>query len=142
MTAGRPTVYSEELVKKAQEYIESAKLAKQNAKESNKKVTPPNIADLSIHLGISRKTLYNLGEEHDEFLHILEQVMALQEDMLLDYGLLGEYNSTITKLMLTKHGYSDKTETDITSKGEGIQPVLVEFISKKPDENNTDTTGV
>ena len=29
MTAGRPTVYSEELVKKAQEYIESAKLAKQ-----------------------------------------------------------------------------------------------------------------
>lgn len=43
---------------------------------------------------------------------------AAQASQLLQNGLVNHYNSTITKLMLTKLGYSDKREVDHTSKGE------------------------
>ena len=36
--------------------------------------------------------------------------MELQEDLLKEGGLIGDFNSTIAKLFLTKHGYSDKQE--------------------------------
>jgi len=44
----------------------------------------------------------------------------LQERKLICNGLMGDFNPAITKMMLTKHGYSDKMETDITTKGQSI----------------------
>lgn len=38
-----------------------------------------------------------------------------------------------------KDEFSDRTETDLTSKGDKIETVLVQFINEK---DNTDTTGV
>jgi hypothetical protein len=45
--------------------------------------------------------------------------MAKQERELLNGSLKGDYNATISKLMLTKHGYSDKVESEISGPGGG-----------------------
>lgn len=75
---------------------------------------------------MSRKTLYNWADQNDDFLHIFELILSEQEKTLVKYGLEGKFNSTITKLMLTKHGYHDKQETDITSGGDKltVQPIM------------------
>ena len=44
-----------------------------------------------------------------------------QELTLLNGSLTSGLNANIAKLVLGKHGYSDKQETDITSKGESIK---------------------
>ena len=49
-------------------------------------------------------------EEGNEFRDILDSIMDYQRFELTNKGLKGETNSVITKLMLTKHGYSDKQE--------------------------------
>lgn len=51
--------------------------------------------------------------------------------------------STFVLERLNKKEYSSKTETDITSGGQSLQPVLVKFIDGKPEsQDNRDTPGV
>jgi hypothetical protein len=69
----------------------------------------PTLEGLAVHLSVARQTLYDWGTEdseryHPEFSDILEQLMAAQASQLVQNGLVNNYNSTITKLMLTKHG--------------------------------------
>ena len=44
-------------------------------------------------------------ENKREFSDILDQINTKQECVLLDNGLTGKFNASITKLMLGKHGY-------------------------------------
>jgi hypothetical protein len=55
--------------------------------------------------------------------------MQKQEKGLLKGGIEGTYNSTITKLMLTKHNYSDKQETALTGADGG--PVQLQEIKRE-----------
>jgi hypothetical protein len=85
----------------------------------------PTIEGLAVHLGVARQTLYDWTDSkgdrfHEEFSDILEQLKAAQASQLIQNGLVNNYNPTITKLMLTKHGYNDKSEVDHTSKGERV----------------------
>jgi len=43
---------------------------------------------------------------------------------------------------LGRNNYSKRTETDLTSKGEALQPLLVKFLDDKSDSNSGDTDGV
>ena len=108
----RPSEYSEGVLKIAELY----------AKDWGER-NIPSVADLAHKLDVTRKTLYNWGEKYPEFLYILEKINALQESTLLDKGLRGDYNSSIVKLALGKHGYHDKADTDITSGGEKLAGV-------------------
>lgn len=128
MTVGRPTEYTPEVLEKAQELLSEALAARD---DHEKVVTPPNMAQLAGRLGVSRKTIYNWANSHEEFLHIVEQILAIQEDMLLDRGLVGQYNASIAKLMLTKHGYTDKQ--DITSDGKALPTPILNGLSKDTD---------
>jgi len=105
--AGRPTKKTDDVITKAQDYINGGYL---------KDELVPTIAGLSLYINIRRSTIYKWATENQIFSDILEKVMAAQEHKLINGGLTGEYNSTITKLMLTKHGYSDKQETEVTGK--------------------------
>ena len=68
--------------------------------------------------------------KHKEFSLSLDRIVEAQKKVLLNKGLSGEYNPTIAKLILSaNHGMSEKTETDITSKGEKIE--LIEFVFPK-----------
>ncbi len=51
-----------------------------------------------------------------EFAAVMTDLRNLQAEMLINNGLTGNYASTITKVMLTKHGYVDKQEVkaDVT----------------------------
>ena len=116
---GRPTYYSDETVRKAKEYL-------QDYQSYGDAV--PSVAGLSIAIERSRSTLYEWAKDSDkkEFSDILEQINATQEKTALSKGLRGDFNSTIVKLLLGKHGYHDKVDQELTGKGgEPIQWNLV-----------------
>ena len=114
MARGRPTSYNPSTV---------AKAVSTYVKLRQQKLLLPTIEGLAVHLSVARDTLYEWAKQHEDFSDILEALMAAQADQLVNNGLVGVYNSTITKLMLTKHGYTDKQ--DITSGGEMLPtPIL------------------
>jgi hypothetical protein len=108
----RPTKLTEELFSKAESYLDSYDSL------------IPSAAGLSIFLDVSRATLYNWAEKDDRFLDILEKVNTHQEHKCLNGGLSGDYNSTIAKLVLGKHGYKDQQETDLRAHVETSTPVI------------------
>ena len=99
--------------------------------------TVPNIAGLACYLSKARSRVYEYGEQNEEFKDILESILALQESKLLSGGLKGDYNPTITKLMLTKHGYSDKSEVDNKSSDGSMspKPTRIELVPGKSDDS-------
>ena len=104
MATGRPTKYSDELYEQAVEYI--------NGGYKEYEHTIPSIVGLSIILNIAKSTLYLWAENKEHpFSDILELCNDTQHVTLINKGLTGEFNSNITKLVLGKHGYSDKQET-------------------------------
>lgn len=125
----RPTEYSKELEIKAREYIESF--------ESNSD-SIPSVVGLCKVINRARSTVYKWADEDDKkFSDILSELKEAQELALLNKGLSGEFNSTITKLILTKHGYSDKQETELSGvNGKPIevdQNITVDFIDPSSD---------
>jgi len=137
---GRPTSYSEEILNKTKEY-----------KENWQSIFPedklPTIEGLSLYISINRSTIYDWisqvdNEELQEFSNIVEEILAKQGKTLVNKGLANEFNASITKVMMSKHGYKEANETDLTSKGEVLQPILVKFIDGKTTDDNRNTTGV
>jgi hypothetical protein len=122
MPAGRPTDYSEEILSQSKVYIDSCEdelisfVSGQGENftkyEQKLKVKIPTIEGLALYLKIHRSTLYAWQKEHKEFSDIIEELQQKQSDRLLSNGLSGDYNSTIAKVLLTKHGYTDKQEID------------------------------
>lgn len=120
--AGRPTEYSEEIVTKANQYLASCKDEFENlvAQESDKyttykqvlKVKLPSIEGLALYLEIHRSTIYEWQKTYPEFSDIIEKLQQQQAETLVNNGLSGNYNPTIAKVLLTKHGYTDKQEID------------------------------
>lgn len=106
---GRPTLFSEEMLQKAEQYIA-------NCTTTEERVKLPTVQGLALHLGVDRGTIYQWEKEHPSFFNTLEKLRQQQHNDLVDYGLSGQYNSTIAKLLLTNnHGYRDKTESTSTN---------------------------
>lgn len=110
---GRPPLYSETMQAKADEYL--------RCYETLNHVVPSR-AGLACYLGISRSTTYLWEQEYPDFLNTLEAISALQECISLNGGLKGDLNSTIVKLVLANHGYSEKQQTDLTSSDGSMTP--------------------
>ena len=121
---GRPTKLTGELLEKAEEYVYDFR--------ANEDVVP-SVAGLACYLEISRSSLYNYKDENARFLDIVERVELLQEKMLVNGGLMGDFNPTIAKLMMTKHGYSDKQEVDNRSSDNSMRPVF-NIVGVSPDD--------
>lgn len=118
----RPTIYTEEFLETAYEYITDCP------------DVIHSVVGLCIHLNISKSTAYKwVSEEKEEFSDIIDTVSALQERKLMGGGLSNEFNSAITKLLLSKHGYTDKTETDITTKGKSINTWTINPVTTNKD---------
>ena len=121
---GRPTKLTDELKAKAELYLTDYL--------SNEDIVP-SVAGLACYLEISRSSLYNYKDENARFLDIVERVELLQEKMLVNGGLMGDFNPTIAKLMMTKHGYSDKQEVDNRSSDNSMRPVF-NIVGVSPDD--------
>ena len=63
---------------------------------------------------------------------------AAQASQLIQNGLVNNYNATITKLMLTKHGYRDKQEVDHTTDGKPIAGFNFVSNGGTPSDNTAD----
>jgi len=106
MQVGRPSKYTPELLDKAESYL---------TEWENEDDMIPSVEGLSVFINIARSTLYKWSEEKPEFSDILERINIKQNRVLINKGLSGEFNSNITKLVLGKHGYSDKADTPIAN---------------------------
>jgi len=94
----------------------------------------PTGAGLARHLICSRQVLYNWAKVHPEFKEILEIMNTEQEVKLINGGLTNRYNYAITKLMLVRHGYHDRVDSDLTSGGEAITKIEIVALN----DNSTD----
>jgi hypothetical protein len=99
----RPTKYSQEIVEKAQHYLD-------NFQQYGEVI--PSAVGLALVLDIWRSTLYEWAKAEDKkaFTDILDNINKRQEQILLNNGLNNKFNSNITKLVLGKHGYHDRLE--------------------------------
>ena len=106
-TMGRPTKYTGNTCKRARHYLA-------NHLEYDDLV--PSIAGLACALDVTRETVREWASEEgkEDFSAIVGKIMASQEKKLLNGGLSGGHNASIAKLMLSKHGYSDKSEVQQT----------------------------
>jgi len=103
---GRPTKYNSEIVKKALDYLETY--------QTKYKDEIPSIIGLALVLDISDETLQSWRKDKTkvEFSGILEAIARKQHQILIAKGLNGEFNPSIAKLVLGKHGYHDRQEID------------------------------
>jgi len=110
--AGRPTKYNKEMQEAADAYIKDY---------ADHEHAIPSVVGMAMVLGVVASTLDLWGEKHPEFSGTLEACKDSQHFTLMNKGLKNEFNSTITKLALANHGYSESTKTDVTSGGEKIK---------------------
>jgi hypothetical protein len=127
---GRPTKWSEELEAKALEYVK-------NWQNTGKDVVP-SIVGLCSYINVAKSTIYKWADENKgNFSDIVSQINESQEQHLMGGGLKGDYNASIAKLMLTKHGYHDKVEQDNKSSDGSMSPInaddLVDAIRQVAD---------
>lgn len=126
---GRPSGLTQELIDKAKDYLLDG------YKEFGNIV--PSIAGLGCYLGIGRSTIYEYKEKSKDFSDTLEAILMKQEMLLINGGLNQTFSGTISKLMLANHGYSDKVETDITTKGESVnKPTTINLVSPVNNDNS------
>ena len=126
---GRPTDLDDELIKRAMIYLCDG------FKEVGEVV--PTVAGLACFLGKNRSTMYEWSKRSVEFSDILDGIAVTQENILVNNGLTGAFNAPVTKMMLTKHGYSDKIEQDVTSNGQtvGNTPTVIQIVGVGDDDS-------
>lgn len=125
---GRPTKYSKELLEKAKEYLETYDTVGD---------VIPSVEGLSLYLDITRTTIYDWEKQEgkEEFSYILRKINAKQHQVLVNKGLSNDFNSAITKLVLGKHGYHEKTQQELSGPDGGpVQFSKIERVIVDPEE--------
>jgi len=119
MPGGRPSDYNESKLAVAADYLENY--------QSMGDIVP-SFAGLADELGVRPDRCTAWGSKNPEFQAMLDKINAKQHRLLLAGGLGGTHNSNICKLMLSKHGYSDKQEIDQTSSDGSMTPTKIEIL--------------
>lgn len=101
----RPTKYNNKILEKAEEYLTSW--------EDDGDMIP-SVEGLALKINIARSTIYEWDKEKPEFSDILQRINEKQKQTLINKGLSGAFNSNITKLVLGKHGFSDKSQQEVS----------------------------
>ena len=121
MPAGRPTKYTQALLGKCYEYINTWKDTEDMI---------PSHGGLFLFIEISTTCGYDWAKEEDkkEFSDILDQILLMQHQELINKGLSNDFNSNITKLVLGKHGYHDKQDTNLGGQADNPIQGSVTFV--------------
>lgn len=96
----------------------------------------PTIAGLACYTEKRRNTIYDYASQDEEFSNIVEGILRLQESKLVNEGLKGNFNSTIAKLILSKHGYADSQDLKHSSPDGSMTPVSIgiQFVNSPVSE--------
>lgn len=134
MAGGRPLKFQsvEELEEKIQAYFDDV-ASKAVTLEDGKIIQEPlTITGLALALDTTRQGLINY-EERDEFYDTIKRAKTVVENFA-EKKLFGN-NATGAIFALKNFGWKDKTEQDITSKGESINKDATSvLLSKLPQE--------
>lgn len=116
----RPLEYTPEVIDKVNEYLEECvDEDKQSIKYESEKSTGfenklivkiPTIEGLAVYLNVHKSTIYDWESRFTEFSDVIAKLRSIQADRLINNGLSGDYNPTIAKVLLTKHGYREGVE--------------------------------
>lgn len=120
---GRPPIQLEDLPKGWEESIIA--MSKEGA----------SIVELAIELDISRGSLYALMERDSDFLNTIKRCKRHCEAWWLKQGRIQlenrDFSPTLWYMnMKNRFGWTDKQQTDVTSKGKELNITPIEFISK------------
>ena len=126
---GRPSKLTDAVIEQAWKYLSDTASISPRAGGMI-----PTKEKLALTLKVSRQTLDNWAGDSSDFLDILNTLEQIQADTLLQHGLLGTYNSTIAKLMLSKHGYIEKSEQDQNINL--VQPIVGGLAKAELDEGD------
>jgi hypothetical protein len=120
----RPTDWSEEVEAQAWDYVD-------NFAEHGHAI--PSVVGLCKVLNRGKSTIYDWAKDDAKgFSDILNAINENQELVTFNKALTGDYNATIAKLLLGKHGYHDKADTNLNHSGEmGVRSVRVDGVSSK-----------
>ena len=118
---GRPTKYTQELEDKALYYIENY--------DKDGSVIPTH-EGMAEYLEVHRDTLYDWAKDSEKgFSDILGKCNSKQARMVINESLKGDYNATIAKLLLGKHGYHDKQDNTLSGpNGKAVEFTGVQFV--------------
>ena len=123
MAGGRPTKYNDEMQAKADAYVDGGF-------EDCGDIVPIT-AGLSCELRVNTDTLYEWARVNPRFSETMKRLMKTQERLLVAKGLTSTTNTVITKLLLSNHGYSEKTQTDLISTDGSMKPTVIEIVAAK-----------
>lgn len=123
---GRPTKLTDELLLEARQYLDSTT-------SIGVQFLLPTIEGLALKLDVHKDTLYQWEEENQDFSDVLRELRNAQAEKLMQNSLQNRYNPTIAKLLLSKHGYIEQKQTDITTKGEALNALSEEERSKRSE---------
>lgn len=126
--AGRPSKYSDQIADKVYDYLGGF------VPEEGQVPSIPTLEGFALFVGIVPSTLHKWRKEEgkEKFSEALEYLLAQQKQMLLHYGLLGSYNSTLAKLILSaNHGVSETVKNDHSSSDGTFAPTRVELVPLK-----------
>ena len=123
------------MLTKAQEYLAQCKdtEVERSYNTFKLKANVPTRGGLARYLNVGRNTLYEWAQVHPDFQDIMEAIGAEQEERLINNGLTGDYNPTIAKVLLAKHGYREAVDTDVTSGGEKLSVNLISYDAQRHD---------
>lgn len=91
----------------------------------------PSIEGLADYLGITKPTIYDWEGTKPEFSYALAKVRDKQARMLLSNGLTGDWNASMAKMMLTHHGYVERSQVDSVSSDGSMTPsdrIIIEVV--------------
>jgi hypothetical protein len=118
----RPTKYNKDLVDKARQYVETY--------EEHGHAFP-SLVGLADVIDIHTTTLAKWAREEgkEELSCILDAINRKQQLVAWNKGLTGQYNANLVKLLLGKHGYSEKAQVDSISSDGSLHPTKIVIIS-------------
>ena len=90
----------------------------------------PSIVGLALHLGVTRKTLYNWSEDPElGFAEIMEFCMDQQERALINKGLNKTFDSSMARQMLVRHGYVTESYAHTSPDGSMSPPTTIKIVA-------------
>jgi hypothetical protein len=133
MSGGRPPKFKS--VEELKNAIDLYFLSCEDPEKPGVYIRPLTITGLANALDTNRQTLLNY-EEKDEYFDTIKRAKCKVEQYVEEYMFTGKNQTGAIFNAKNNFGWKDKSEQDITSGGEQLQPLLVRFINDEQTDSD------